>query len=387
MDESSCTELVRLSRLQETHGTKLMLRTKSGLPKHCTYQTDRYGKRRVRFRRRGISVYLSGIPWSEDFMRQYAAALEREDSNRARIAATKRTLPGSFSALCVSYYGSPEFRGLAALTQQTRRNILERFRAEHGHRPLKDLQPTHIRKIIGAKSDTPEAANNLLKVLRTILKYAVSERMITSNPATDVKRYTSRGDGIHAWTEKEVAQFEAHHAIGRKARLAFALLLYTAQRRGDVVRMGWQHVHGDAIAVRQEKTDTPLLIPIHPELARALAAVPRSNLTFLLTERGAPFTPAGFGNWFRDRCNEAALRECSAHGLRKCAATRLADLGCSLHQIMAVTGHKSMSSVAPYTKRADQARLAREAFKIQLGAEREQNLPNMETHVYPTAKK
>jgi integrase len=360
-----------------------MLRTKSGLPKHCTWQADRNGNRRVRFRRRGVSVYLTGIPWSEDFMRQYAAALERENENRAHIGvASLRTLPGSFSALCVSYYGAPEFRGLAASTQRVRRNVLERFRAEHGHRRLADLQPNHIRRIIGAKAETPEAANNLLKVLRVVLGYAVSERMITSNPATDVKRYTRKGEGIHTWTEQEVAQFEAHHPIGSKARLAFSLLLNTAQRRGDVIRMGWQHVHDDAIAVRQEKTDTPLLLPIHPELARVLAVAPKDNLTFLVTERGAPFTAAGFGNWFRDRCNEAGLPQCSAHGLRKCAATRLADLGCSLHQIMAVLGSKSMSSVAPYTKRADQARLAREAFKIQL-----QNLPNSETQVYPTAKK
>ena len=59
-----------------------MLRTRSGLPKHCTYEVDRYGKRRSRFRRRGVSVYLTGIPWSEDFMRQYAAALEREQGQR-----------------------------------------------------------------------------------------------------------------------------------------------------------------------------------------------------------------------------------------------------------------------------------------------------------------
>src|SRR6516165_10526250 len=137
-----------------------MLRTKSGLPKHCTYQADRYGNHRVRFRRRGVSVYLTGIAWSEDFMRQYTAALECEEGNRANIGAGKRTLPGSFSALCVSYYGSPEFRGLAASTQQIRRNIIERFRAEHGHRLLKDMQRGHIRHILGAKASTPEAANN-----------------------------------------------------------------------------------------------------------------------------------------------------------------------------------------------------------------------------------
>ena len=39
--------------------------------------------------------------------------------------------------------------------------------------------------------------------------------------------------------------------------------------------------------------------------------------TFLVTEYGKPFTPAGFGNWFRQRCDEAGLPQCSAHGLRK----------------------------------------------------------------------
>src|SRR5262249_57632 len=139
------------------------------------------------------------------------------------------------------------------------------------------------------------------------------------------KRYRSHGDGIHTWTESEVARFEERHPIGTKSRLALALLLYTAQRPSHVVCFACQHITGDAIALRQEKTNAPLLIPIHPELAKTLAAVPRTNITFLVTERGKPFTRAGFGNWFRDRCNEAGLPQCSAHGLRKAAATRLAN--------------------------------------------------------------
>ena len=119
--------------------------------------------------------------------------------------------------------------------------------------------------------------------------------------------------------------------------------------------MGWQHVQGEAIAVRQDKTGTALMVPIHPELSRALASVPRTNLTFLMTERGAPFTAAGFGNWFRAQCNLAGLPQCSAHGLRKAAATRLADAGCSSDQIKAITGHRSLSEVARYTRAADQA--------------------------------
>jgi integrase len=365
-----------------------MLRTKSGLPKHCTYQPDRYGNRRVRFRRRGVSVYLTGIPWSEDFMRQYAAALEREDVTRAQVGATLRTLPGSFSALCVSYYGSPEFRSLAAITQRFRRNILERFRAEHGYRPLKDLQRAHIRAIIGAKANTPHAANNLLKTLRVLLNYGVELGMIGSNPALRVKSYRSHNsEGYHTWSEDEIATFEAKHPIGSKARLALALALYTGQRRGDVVRMGWQNVKGERITVRQQKTGASLAIRIHPELARALAAAPKTNLTFLMTEHGASFTAAGFGNWFRDRCNEAGLAQCSIHGLRKAACRRLAEAGCSANEIAAISGHASLREVARYTAAASQVHLADQALGRQLRAEREQNLPNTETQVYPTGKK
>jgi integrase len=118
------------------------------------------------------------------------------------------------------------------------------------------------------------------------------------------------------------------------------------------------------------------VIPIHPDLARVLASASRSHLAVLVTERGAPFTHAGFGNWFRDCCNKAGLPHCSAHGLRKASARRLADAGCTAHQIAAITGHASLSEIANYTRAADQKRLAREAMKKQIGAERKQDLSN-----------
>ena len=252
-----------------------MLKTRSGLPKHCTYQRDRDGNRRVRFRRRGVSGYLTGIPWSEDFMRQYAALLERDQAQRAQVGVGLRSLPGSFSALCATYYSSPEFLGLKVSTQRVRRNMLEGFRAEHGHRSLKDLQRVHIQTIIGAKAGTPEAGNNLLKVLRVVLNHGVEIGMIANNPSLGVKRYRNRSEGHHSWTEAEIAQFQAMHPIDTRAGLALALLLYTGQRRSDVVRMGQQHIKDSRILVRQQKTGRALAIPMHPELARALAAAPR----------------------------------------------------------------------------------------------------------------
>jgi integrase len=310
-------------------------------------------------------------------MREYGEALEGVKSLAGDIAA-ERTKLGSFNALAVAYYRSPEFKNLKVSTQASRRGIIERFRTEHGDKPVRLLGRSHIKAIIGAKAATPEAANNLLKVLRVLLAFAVDLGIIAHNPAAGIKKYKSRGEGFHTWTDEEVRTFEARHPIGSKARLALTLLLHTAQRRSDVV-LGWQHVHGDMIAVRQEKTGKPLLIPLAPELARALAAAPKDHLTFLVTQTGAPFTAAGFGNWFRARCDEAGLPHCSAHGLRKAAATRLANAGCSIDQIKAITGHRSLSEVARYTAAADQARLARQAMDMLGRTDGEQELSNRPT--------
>jgi integrase len=263
-----------------------------------------------------------------------------------------------------------------------RRSILERFRRDHGDKPVARLEPAHIAAIVAAKAATPTAANNFRKVLHHLLDHAIALGMIASNPVKLVKRFKIKGEGFHTWTEAEVARYIERHPAGTKPHLALMLMLYTGQRRSDIIRMGWQHVRktedADKIAVRQQKTDTPLLLPIAPELASALDDQPRKNLTFLLTAFGAPFSFNGFGNWFRDRCNEAGLRQCSAHGLRKLAATRMANAGCSDEELMAVYGWRSHSEVRRYTRAADQAKLAERAFaKVRGGAKSEHKLSNL----------
>jgi integrase len=140
------------------------------------------------------------------------------------------------------------------------------------------------------------------------------------------------------------------------------LLLYTGQRRGDVIRMGAQHIRGGAIHLTQEKTGAALAIPVHPALAAIIASSSRDHLTFLVTRFGAPFGASAFSHWFRDRCNEAGLPHCSAHGLRKAAARVLAEAGCTAHEIGAITGHSSLAELVRYTKAADQRRLAEAAM-------------------------
>jgi integrase len=289
-------------------------------------------------------------------MEVYEAALSGQPS---QIGAS-RTKPGTVSAAIIGYVNDQSFVALAPNTQRSLRGILEHFRTEHGDKRIALLQRQHITNMLRSKKRF--AARGWLRAIRALMKYAVEIGLRDDNPATDVKLPSQKTDGYHSWTDAEIEQFEAYHRPGTRARLALTLLLYTGQRRSDVIRMGRQHIRDGVVHVRQQKTGIELAIPIHATLAAIIAETPANHLTLLTTQTGKPFSAAGFGNWFRDRCNEAGLPHCSAHGVRKAAARRLAEAGCTMHEIAAITGHASLSEVQRYTRAADQARLARAAM-------------------------
>ena len=97
-------------------------------------------------------------------------------------------------------------------------------------------------------------------------------------PTAGIKNLSGKTDGFRTWDEDDIAAFERRWPIGTRERLALALLLWTSQRSGDVVRMGLQHIRTDARRFRDrreaEKTGTKLAIPIHPELQAVLDATP-----------------------------------------------------------------------------------------------------------------
>jgi integrase len=195
------------------------------------------------------------------------------------------------------------------------------------------------------------------------MQFAVGDGMRRDDPTAGVRGVKIRTGGFHSWSEDEIAAFEARHPIGTRARLAFALLLFTAQRRSDVVRMGRQHVRDGVLTIQQQKTGMIVDVPLHPDLRTVLDATANDNLTFLVTALGKPFSPAGFTNWFRERCDEAGLPGgCAPHGLRKAASRRLAEHGCTANEIMAITGHTTLKEVSRYTAAIRRKHLAARAM-------------------------
>jgi integrase len=303
-------------------------------------------------------VRLPGLPWSPSFMAAYEAALA---GPRTAVGAG-RIKPGSVSAVVTEYFDSQQFfASKSAGTQRMRRGILERFRAAYGDRPFALLPTEWIEALLDNKP--PHAARSWLMTLRSLCQFAVKRGWLRTDPTANIKLASVKSDGFHTWTDDEIATFRAYHPIGSTPLLALALLLYTAQRRGDVVKMGRQHIRDGVLTVKQQKTGKPLMIPVHPELRTILDATPSGHLTFLVTATGKPYGGNHFSESFREWCDAAGLsKRCSAHGLRKAACRRLAEAGCSANEIASISGHASLDEVARYTKAADQARMARNAM-------------------------
>jgi integrase len=221
--------------------------------------------------------------------------------------------------------------------------------------------------MLAKKIATPTAANHWLRMIRALMKFAILEGMRPDDPTVGVNYVPYASEGFHAWSEDDIAAFEAKHPIGSKARLAFALMLYTGCRRADAAVLGRQHIKNGFLTYTQDKNrnrkPVTLTIPVVPELQAIIDATPSGHLTFIVSRYGQPYTPHGFGIWMKRCCREAGLPECTSHGLRKAISRRMAEKGRSPHEIMAVTGHSTLKEVERYTKAASQKLLAARALQ------------------------
>ena len=286
------------------------IRLKDGLGevklKYLVRDTDRHGNVRYYVRRPGqrkIRLWLE--PGTPEFIEEYWRAVNNKTVSPPRASKRVSTEKGSIRWLCLQYYNSPQFNDLSERTRNVRKRILDQICEREGDKPYAKMEPRNVRKRRDDHADRPEAANAKVKALRQLFNFAVEYELAQTNPAKKVPYLKSWTAGFHSWSREDIDAFEQRHPIGSKARLALALLLHTGLRRSDVVRLGPQHVKNGWITIKQAKNrkrkPVELKVPVLPELQQVIDQTQTGNLSFLVTEFGKPFTPDGFGNWFRKR--------------------------------------------------------------------------------------
>ena len=195
-------------------------------------------------RRKGSPrIALTGEFGSDDFHAAYARALNGEagDDTRPKI---ERAGTGTLAALIASYKQDAAFKDLRDTTKAGYLSRLDAIQREHGQRSVAGLNQERIETMLAAYDDRPASKLDTLKKLRILIKHAMKKKWIGADPSAGIKR--TKGGEVRSWTDDEIRQYENRWPIGTKQRTAFALMLFTGQRRSDVHRMTWQDISQQA---------------------------------------------------------------------------------------------------------------------------------------------
>jgi integrase len=318
------------------------------------------------FRRNGRQWRLPGQPGSPEFMAEYQRLLAESDKPAPppEHPVERRDFPrGTFGRLVLDFLASSQWRTKKPSTRAEYRRVCELLSREHGHKRVARMERRHVRRMIDDRSETPGAANTVLRMMKVLLSFAVDDGLIQASPASKIKELPI-GEW-RAWTDAECSAFEKCWAPGTMQRRAYVLALYTGQRLRDLVAMTRADRDGGWVRVRQSKTGEELWVAEHRELTAELGRGVAGIAALLTTPtQGKPFDPVYLGAWMADAIGKAGLPEdCVLHGLRKTAARTLAELGCSEETIKSITGHVTSRMVARYVKGANQRKLSKAAVR------------------------
>lgn len=308
-------------------------------------------------------------PGDPTFLAAYQSALAASGPTEKRAVGI-----GSLEWLIARYRETSSYCGLSPATRRQRDNIFKGVIANAGHHSYRNI----TRKVIVAgresRAATPSQARNFLDAMRGLFRWALDADLVPADPTVGVKNPPRpKTGGFTAWTEEDVAAYEARWPKGTKERVWLHVLLYTGLRRGDAVMLGRQHVRDGIATIRTEKTGTEVSIPILPALAETLTSGPTGDLHFIVGQSGKPLTKETFGNMFRAACNAAGLQGRSAHGVRKIGATRAAEAGATVAELEALFGWTGGTMASHYTKTADRKMLAKAASEKIRNAKRPNN--------------
>lgn len=276
----------------------------------------------------------------------------------------KKTTNSTLGAVWERYRESPEWRGFSAATKANRNYAFNQLADKLRNQDVRSFRRKHIIAIRDALSHTPGRANMVVASLRAVLSWCVDREIIETNPAHKIRALPPVRPN-RRWEPEEIEIFL--DAAPDRMRLAMMVGLYTGQRKGDCLRMLWSDFDGRQIKVVQQKTGRKMKIPCHPALRRELRRADRLGDTILTTGKGEPWAIPSFNTVWRRALEDAGLAGLTFHGLRVTAATILAEMGSTVHQIASVTGHRTLEMVQHYTKEVEQIRAAKEAMDLWAG--------------------
>lgn len=281
---------------------------------------------------------LQATPGTPEFVKE----LEQAWAKRSR--PYESTLAG----LIVEYRASDEFGRLADSTKVQWLRWLDRIRGEFGSLSLKQFERDVIRKEIlrwrSERKNSPRQADYAMQVFSRVMSFAVEQGKLTRNPITGIKPLYKANRADKIWTEAQLEKIfaVASEPVSHVVRLA----LLTGLRRGDLLKVSWNHVHDNYIELATGKSGGPqaATIPITKDLQTLLEKIPKRSTTILTNSKKRAWTDDGFGSsWWKTLSDAGLLEEdLHFHDLRGTAATRFYLAGLELREIAEIMGGRKL---------------------------------------------
>lgn len=360
-----------------------------GVARGITRDEDRHGNVRLYYRRRGVpKIRLREKEGTDAFEEELACArlgIPYQPKVSGKRIPGQTTLgkaaAGTFRWL-VEEYMRREVAGQAEATRTKKRAVfdeicnetcLSKSETPAGMMAYRGFELRHIAMLRDCKVGKPEAANHRIKALSALFTWAIGAGLATTNPAKGCPKVKSTGGGHHTITREELVAYEETHPAGTMAHIAMTVFRYTGLRVCDAAVFGRQHLYSITLPdgsaeqrfrIKPKKTSNSsgvvVDLPILPPLATALDAIEAKKpevLAFITNEWGNAFTVKGLGQRMRKWFDDAGLKHCSSHGIRKADAVIAAENGATSKELQAMFGWNSSREADRYTQAAERKRL------------------------------
>lgn len=306
-----------------------------------------------RYRRCACPVYVEGTLGGEYVNKaldlnswEAATDLVRSWEKAGRIGGT---VAPTISEAVQKFLSDAEARGLEESSLKKYRNVLEAhllgFCNRKGLRDLRHLTVDVLRELRAGWTLAPRTQQKTLETLRAFLRFCEAADWIEKNPATRIKPPKVEDTPTLPLTDDDVQKLlnacRRYRGNGRRLRAMVLLLRYSGLRISDAVSLRRDRIHGDRIFLYQQKTGTPVYVPLPAFAVRALMQQPTGQYVFW---SGHGELKSAIEDWrrsFRSLAKLAGVRKLHFHRLRDSFAVSLLERGVDIETVAVLLGHSS----------------------------------------------
>lgn len=248
-----------------------------------------------------------------------------------------------------------------------------------GTRFIEDIKPDEIQQFLNeqAKKYKKKTVKDDLAFLKMIFDSAVSDEIISKNPARDRRIYNPAEEGeetLSLTREQVIAIQEAIPGLeDAREKCLLAMLAYTSMRREELLALRWENIDFQANTFeikaalvypnsiptfKSTKTKAgKRIFPMDISLREILLSCRKESGLIVCNDEGKPFTIYGYQKLWKTLSGHINLYGMTARNFRTTFATMAVAAGVDIRTTQALMGHSDPKMTLKVYTKVEQTRL------------------------------